>query len=693
MSLVNTEFLFAKLFSIELLVPTLACIIITTLVMIRFIRQLRRQLNLAQTEIAQTSNKLKLATRELNSLFDHVDMVAFVIEANGLNSVYANLSTLRLFNTKNLNDLNDAITRAKSKDGKTFSNVLSEHARQCESRGTSHFTWHFEQAPEHLQTQTLTLTNSTYSGKSSTLITGKNITKHRREQTLANYRKSILTCMSMRNPLEDTLKHILSFQKENSGYQHCGIMQADITGSALNWVCWSGISEHFLAATNEMPVLYGEGSCGTAAALLRRSVCKNIDSDALWDNYREAFKLEGIKASWSEPVVSSDSTLLGTFVVFQKTPWTPCDDDIDLLTEPMYYTSLAMENANKAQQLESSLSSERLVNKLSTKLLNFDYEDSGTTIEDAIGELASHFSLSKIAIHKKCTIEDTFFTANRWPPLTDADPTEGATFNANLPTITTYLEQEGICLVGHCNSENKQFSGKNLFNTTTGMTAIYFSITNNECPSYILEVQANQVADSFRQHGLVTFQIFASMLNSVFNQKSLLDTLAYRALRDKLTGMYNRHKIEDNLNQELQRTERYGGTFSIMLIDIDKFKSVNDTFGHNAGDDVLKVTAELILKTARSSDICGRWGGEEFVIILSEQTLEGATIFANNLLAVVESHNFPIPRPVTISAGLSQRRPGDTIESVIHRADKGLYEAKESGRNCFKIVGSEAITE
>jgi len=109
--------------------------------------------------------------------------------------------------------------------------------------------------------------------------------------------------------------------------------------------------------------------------------------------------------------------------------------------------------------------------------------------------------------------------------------------------------------------------------------------------------------------------------------------------------------------------------------------TINDTFGHNVGDDVLVELSKILKQNSRKTDTVGRWGGEEIIIICSETDTNGAFDFANNLRKTIENHEFPTVKKVTISCGVSQCKKTDTITSIILKADNALYKAKENGRN------------
>lgn len=153
---------------------------------------------------------------------------------------------------------------------------------------------------------------------------------------------------------------------------------------------------------------------------------------------------------------------------------------------------------------------------------------------------------------------------------------------------------------------------------------------------------------------------------------------------DFLTKVYNKRALEEKLREMDSGYRRYGRDFTVLFIDIDFFKKINDTYGHEAGDRVLKVFCKVLKKESRELDFIARYGGEEFVMILPETTLEGAKQFAGKLRIVLQKNRFVYKDDrikLTISGGICQRSEVDTIEEQIKIADEYVYKAKEAGRN------------
>lgn len=171
-----------------------------------------------------------------------------------------------------------------------------------------------------------------------------------------------------------------------------------------------------------------------------------------------------------------------------------------------------------------------------------------------------------------------------------------------------------------------------------------------------------------------------NLLRIRLREKSLEQTTAY----DALTLIGNRKHLERKLQAALLESQYNNVSFGILFVDIDHFKAFNDTYGHNAGDKVLRAVANTLRHNLRDTDTCGRWGGEEFLVILHQMELPLLENIAEKLRLLVSQAIVEIdsqPHTVTISIGGTLARPGDTLESLVHRADKLMYRSKRAGRN------------
>lgn len=175
--------------------------------------------------------------------------------------------------------------------------------------------------------------------------------------------------------------------------------------------------------------------------------------------------------------------------------------------------------------------------------------------------------------------------------------------------------------------------------------------------------------------------------------KQANELLANQARIDYLTGIYNRRMFDNLMTAEIARSCRYNSSLSLIMMDIDYFKRVNDTLGHAAGDHVLQKIAELISGRIRGHDIFSRWGGEEFVILTPRNSASGASELAEILREVVEQYDFGDKLKITISFGVTQYCSGEQPDEFTGRADTALYQAKRNGRNRVEIAEPVALSE
>ncbi len=201
--------------------------------------------------------------------------------------------------------------------------------------------------------------------------------------------------------------------------------------------------------------------------------------------------------------------------------------------------------------------------------------------------------------------------------------------------------------------------------------------------SYLVSITPEILSYFALTNLLIGFSIYAAMLYGYEMSRShSFQALEKLSQTDTLTAIHNRMKTNTLLHQTLERAKRYDEHFALAMIDIDHFKKVNDTYGHQVGDDILIEFTQLIQTHIRSSDIFGRWGGEEFLLLLPNTDCSTATAIIEKLLKKVEQYPFSISFSNTASFGLVSYNGQASVLELINQADKALYEAKKYGRNC-----------
>lgn len=172
----------------------------------------------------------------------------------------------------------------------------------------------------------------------------------------------------------------------------------------------------------------------------------------------------------------------------------------------------------------------------------------------------------------------------------------------------------------------------------------------------------------------------------IFIRKKTEEELQHLAITDPLTHLYNRRKFYELLNMEMQRERRYKTGLALILCDLDHFKTINDHFGHDVGDSVIKIFAQTGKENIRETDVLARWGGEEFIFLIPATDLDSVLAIAEKLRAAIEEIKLPPVGRITASFGITLFDDGDLVESFIKRADDALHKAKKIGRNRVEVL-------
>ena len=243
-----------------------------------------------------------------------------------------------------------------------------------------------------------------------------------------------------------------------------------------------------------------------------------------------------------------------------------------------------------------------------------------------------------------------------------------AEFNASYFSVSSlFIEEEG-CLGKHSLGKNWLQKIENNKNDS-----IKVKLLNQEDKEfYYFHIKVSKIA--FSNEYLLLFHNITKIVGET-------NKVIRLAEHDALTGIYNRVKLNTLFPDFIYNANRYDKDFAVILFDIDHFKNINDTYGHNVGDSVLIELTYMVKNLLRDNDIFVRWGGEEFIVVLQIASLSDASKLASRLRKNIEEHPFLHVGKVTCSFGVTEFRDGDTQMILLERADEALYEAKDNGRN------------
>jgi diguanylate cyclase (GGDEF)-like protein/PAS domain S-box-containing protein len=269
-------------------------------------------------------------------------------------------------------------------------------------------------------------------------------------------------------------------------------------------------------------------------------------------------------------------------------------------------------------------------------------------------------------------------------------------WNKGAERITGY---SGADVVGQCCADNilkhVDESGNQLCLSACPLTKTIQSGEAHESEIYLHHKAGHRVPIRVRvaplrdSEGRITgaVEVFSENSSKVTSNQRILE-LEKVAFLDPLTGVGNRRYTEMILEGRLNELQRYGWSFAVLFFDIDNFKQVNDTYGHDVGDQVLKVLSRTLLMNLRSFDFIGRWGGEEFLGIVVNVSEDQLFPIANKFRFLVEHSSIPVGKKalrVTVSIGATLARREDTLVTLVKRADELLYKSKTEGRNRISI--------
>ena len=207
----------------------------------------------------------------------------------------------------------------------------------------------------------------------------------------------------------------------------------------------------------------------------------------------------------------------------------------------------------------------------------------------------------------------------------------------------------------------------------------------------VLNLADKMDSDQFNSSDIALIELFSQLVGASIGNIKLFEKIQRQATTDGLTGLVNHKTFYEILEKELWRSRRYGGQISLIMIDVDNLKNINDAYGHRAGDKVIREISKRIKECIRHIDTAARYGGDEFAIILLNSSLEDATIVAQRMVdAVANSHTTWQKEHIqlSISVGLGQYDAETTPEDITSRSDQALYMAKQAGKNTVRIFES-----
>ncbi len=453
-------------------------------------------------------------------------------------------------------------------------------------------------------------------------------------------RARVLELLATSAPLEAVLQELALAYEDLFPESICSVLLVDSAEKTLLHGAAPHLPSFFNRAVHGLSAGEAQGSCGTAVFRRQRVVVSNIQEDPLWAQFREIAKQADIAAAWSQPIFSSAQKIVGTFAVYSRKPRTPSKEELELMDRHVRLASVCIEQT----QLH-----------LRQRLSDHVFQNTGEGI--------------------LITDEDARIVA----------------VNPAFRQLTGFSESEvlgqnpRILASGKHPKSFYESMWSDLHRSGRWTGEIWNRRKNGEIFPELLSISAVRMEPQQTVHYVAVF----ADITHIKAAQARLDELAYR---DSITGLANRSQFEMRLRQAIAAAETNGSSVWILLIDLDKFKDVNDALGHNVGNHLLRIVAGRFAEVLEPGDMIARMGGDEFAVLLGNA--DPARIAMRLLTTLGAPLEMPTGDQLDIGAsvGISQfPHDGATAELLLQHADAALYDAKASGRRTFRFY-TQALT-
>lgn len=471
------------------------------------------------------------------------------------------------------------------------------------------------------------------------LAVTRDISRRKYAEARDGLQSQVMRLIATGERLSDVLSSIVAGVESLRPDCRCSVLLLDADGRHLHVGAAPSLPAHFNAAVDGQEIGPRAGSCGTSAWRGERVVVSDVDSDPLWSDYRSLAASAEVKACWSEPIMGTSQRVLGTFATYHRQARAPDSDDIELISSSASLAAIAIERCQAERELrESERRYQRVVDNISDALLVDDAEGRITFANERFLQL---FGLTRRQLSQLNFLECV------------------------APELREELEDR----------HRRRIRGEEV------PSEFEFEGVRSDGARMWLEVRVAKVVVD----GVVIGT--QSLIRDITEQKRSQALIWQQANFDELTGMPNRRMLRDRLEQEIKKSKREGRAMAVLLIDLDRFKEVNDTLGHDAGDLLLVEAAHRIHDCVRETDVVARLGGDEFVVAIGElEGQERVDSIAQDIIARLAAPFLIRGEQAFVSASIGiTLYPDDAsgVDELLKHADQAMYVAKDAGRNRF----------
>jgi diguanylate cyclase (GGDEF)-like protein len=506
-----------------------------------------------------------------------------------------------------------------------------------------------------------------------------------REKRWSDGQQRVLELIAARAPLTRTLTEVLHVAEAHGPGMLTSILLLENTGVArdvLRHAAGPSLPRAFSAAIDGLVVGDGQGICGTAAHRREPVIVLDVAEDPLTAAFVELAAAHGLRAGWSTPILSSAGAVLGTFAIYYGPDRPPKPSDEFVIDRSIHLARLAIEQHQDARALQRSAAHARSLAREQTALQRVATSVAAATDPETLFNLVARqvgLLLKAESAYVVRFIEDEqYCTMGSWgrPDAEVLAVGEVGAYDAD--GLSAQL------LAGRAARRRSVLAGTHPFDGRHRIGAPV--VVDGRAWGMVVALRTRLGA--FPREDEKRIAGFAQLASVAVSNAYARERLATQALTDPLTGLANRRAFDDRLAAETERALRHERQLSLMLVDVDRFKAINDRYGHATGDRVLVNLAGDLQAVMRQGDLLARVGGDEMAMILADCPPDQATDVARRMLAkIAEDTSFSKRHGVTLSIGVAGLAPGEAAERLLRRTDQALYRAKDEGRN--QVVGYE----
>jgi diguanylate cyclase (GGDEF)-like protein len=471
--------------------------------------------------------------------------------------------------------------------------------------------------------------------------------------------------------LDEVLNQVLAIVHDYFHLQSGSIMLLDEASQRL--VVRAHFSED--SSSQDFSVPFGKGITGTAAKARRPIYSPDVTADP-----RYIARVPTTRSELAIPLMVRDE-VVGVLDCQSNVPAFFDNETVDLLTLFATQASIGLQNAKLYSMLQRRAAQLEAINAIAKRTtVELDLKE---LLDRLCSQLPHSFQVEHVAIFLRDEDGDLILRAQQG-------------------TLTTRLKVDDVLPHGYaCTADGERhipYCGDPSLCPSgcfpSGHEEVCLPLVSFGENIGLLVCVATQ-AKAFLANDIQALESVADILATATQNSRYVDRVRQLAYRDGLTGVFNRRYFDSRLVDEVTRAARYGGGVSVLMIDLDHFKKINDDFGHMLGDDVLRAVSAVFVRQLRKVDVVCRYGGEEFAVVLPATQGASAAAVAEKLRRAVANTEFAgVPYPVTVSIGVAEfPAHGITRDDIIRAADAALYDAKASGRNqvCLASAASAAV--